>query len=441
MISDLDNICIGDARRATLSAEEETYKSKNGIPVYAYRNEHSHSFYISLFVRTGSLYETEEESGISHLLEHIVIRNINKRMDGALYPLLDKYGIEFNASTGAEMIHFYISGSSSHFDIAARIISSVLAPIILDASEVDAERQRVNAEIREASESTSLGAFTSREVWGTLAPSRPVAGTMASVKRHTRKRLEGYRQKTFTKENIFLYVTGNANNDNINCLLDCLSDYKLGEGEAHTNCAPVPDNFGKRDRRVKIKQGDFTKISFSFDLDLSVVKNTEIDLLYDVMLGGYSSDMFMELSERNGYCYDISGSIERYRNIGVFTFSYEVREAKLYDAVELTMQLLERYKSIPLPEERCMKAGYTDNAYMLYDDTRELNYTMAYDDHILDLGYRSLEQRARAYSLVTPHDLTRVAKIVFSRDNLTVTVKGNKRKADITRLENIIFGG
>jgi hypothetical protein len=40
-------------------------------------------------------------------------------MNGELYPLLDKHGIEFNASTYSEMVQFYITGAKSNFNIAA----------------------------------------------------------------------------------------------------------------------------------------------------------------------------------------------------------------------------------------------------------------------------------------------------------------------------------
>ena len=87
--------------------EEKRTVAKNGIPVYSFTNEKSHSFYISMFLKAGCMYEREDESGITHFLEHVVIRNINKLMDGRLYRELDKYGLEFNASTYSEMVQFY----------------------------------------------------------------------------------------------------------------------------------------------------------------------------------------------------------------------------------------------------------------------------------------------------------------------------------------------
>ena len=107
---------------------------KNGIKLYSYKNPDVHGFFISLFLKAGSMYESAEESGITHFLEHVSIRNVNALMNGELYPTLDKYGIEFNASTYNEMVQFYISGATKNFKLASEIISKIISPIVLSAS-------------------------------------------------------------------------------------------------------------------------------------------------------------------------------------------------------------------------------------------------------------------------------------------------------------------
>lgn len=384
------------------------------------------------------MYEREDESGITHFLEHVAIRNINYRMNGSLYSELDRHGIEFNASTYSEMVQFYLAGADKNFKIAAEIASKLLLPIILPRDEIERERGRIRAEIREADDRSSLAGFTAERVWDNTSLSRSITGTPKSVSGITRKRLEDYRQRTFTADNLFFYITGNVTEEDINHLCDKVSDIELSSGEKHENMAPVPDLFGKRGVSVHIKNADFTKVRFTFDLDMSKLSIPEVDLLYEIVLGGYDSRFFIELSEKRGLFYDLTGASERYRNIGTFSFSYELREAKLYEAIEMTLELLRELKNVPKPPEKCMKAGFVDNAYMLYDDMRELNFTFGYDNHILGLGYKNIEDRLEKYSSVTPERLLAVAKEIFRPENLTLTLKGNKKKIDTGRLEDLI---
>ncbi len=418
---------------------EKSLKLKNGLSLYHYSQPHTHSFYISLFVKTGSMYEEEKICGISHFLEHAIIRSINNEMDGALYSLLDKHGLEFNASTFAEMVQFYISGSPSAFAVAAEIIAKVLMPVKLSKEDFEAERSRIRAEIREAQEKTSLLQFTLDNVFGTTSLSRPITGTGGSVSKISRRTLEEYRRAAFTPENSFAYLTGSFDESDIKMLSSELEKYSLYSGNIHDNSAPVLNSFGKRGAFVGIKNADYCKVRFTFDLDMTRLSLPETDLAHAVLVGGYSSELFVEMSERRGIFYDIDGVCDRYKNIGILGFSFELRESRLYEAIELVVELLGRLKTDLLPAERCMYATYVDNAPMLLDSPRELNFTLAYDNHVMDMGYPDLDARTDAYRRVTPERLRELYRIIFTPDNLTFTMKGNKKRVDTEKIRNILL--
>lgn len=417
---------------------EEKYVSKNGVNIYSYKNPAQSSFHISLFVKSGSMHEREGERGITHFLEHISIRNVNRLMGSELYTTLDENGLELGASTFSEMVQFYIHGARENFSLGAEIICKLLLPITLERADIDAERARIKAEIRESGDKTSLLGFTSKIVFHGTPLSESIAGNIASVNKITGARLEAYRRSVMTSENIFLYVTGNFDEENIGELLKTVASYNIERGEMRRNIAKVPPDFCNRAGGVYIKNGDFTMARFTFDLDMNELSVAEADLLYDILLSGYSSPLFYELSERRGLFYDVSGNLERYLNIGTLAFYYELRESSLYDAVEMTVELLNRMKKEVLPSKRLMKAGYTDNAYMLYDDARELNFTFGYDNHIMNLGYADIDERRSAYESVTPERIRELSELIFTPERLTFTVKGKKRSIDTERLKKIL---
>ena len=412
--------------------------TQNGVTVYDYKNPSLHSFYISLFLRVGSIHE--ELSGITHFLEHAAIRNVGRIMNGELYATLDKQGMEFNASTYSEMVQFYITGSSAKFDLGAEIIAKLLSPIILSPSEIKTECDRIKAEIRESDDRTSLSSFTNNIVHENTTLARSITGSLGSVSKITAKSLEDYRRKVMTPENIFFYVTGSYTDENLSALMAEIEKYTLESGIPAENIAPVCPSFGKRENRVHIKNADFTMLRFSFDMDMTKMTMAETDLLYDIILGGYNSRFFIEMSEKKGMFYDINGSSERYRNIGTFSFSFEVRSGSVYDAVETVLSILREFKEIPPRPEAMMKAGYIDNAYLLYDEPRELNFTFAYDNHIMNSSYDSIEGRANIYRDLTPERIREVAELIFRPENLTLTVKGNKKKISVEKLEEILKG-
>ena len=417
---------------------EKSIIAKNGLNVYHYSQPQTHSFYISLFVKMGSMYEGEKHSGVSHFLEHAIIRNVNAAMGGALYSVLDKYGLEFNASTFTEMVQFYISGSPSAFAVAADIISRVLLPINLTEADFEAERSRIRAEIREAQDRTSLSQFTLDTVFEGNSLSRPITGTGSSVSRISRRTLEDCRRVFFTPENTFVYLTGSYSDADLLGLVSAVEKYPLFNGDIRDNTAPVSNSFLKRNATVRLKNADYCKVRFTFDLDMTRLTLPETDLVHAVLVGGYSSELFVEMSERRGIFYDIDGVCDRYKNVGILGFSFELREARLYEAIELVVDLLGRLKREVLPADKCMYATYVDNAPILLDSPRELNFTFAYDNHVMDMAYSDVAARTLAYAAVTPERIRELCEVIFTPDNLTFTMKGNKKRVDTDRISEIL---
>ncbi len=415
---------------------EQKLTTKNGVDIFYYRNPNIHGFYISLFMRAGSMYE--EISGITHFLEHAAIRNVGALMGGELYSTLDRYGMDFNASTFSEMVQFYITGASANFDRASEIISRLLSPIILSTDDIRTERDRIKAEIRESDDRTSLSTFSYNIVYEGTSLARPITGTLGGVERITKTKLEQYRRSVQTPENIFFYVTGNFTDENLSRLASMIEPYHLQSGVMQKNLAPVCKNFGKRDGEVHIKNADFTMLRFAFDMDMTKMSVAESDLLYDMLLGGYNSRLFIEMSEKRGMFYDITGSSDRYGNIGTLVFSFEVRSGSVCDAVQTVVEILRQLKENTPTEGEMMRADYVDNAGLLYDDPREMNFVFAYDNHIMNSGYSSIDERVEKYKSVTPERIREIADMIFRPENLTLALKGNKKKIDIEPLENII---
>ena len=418
--------------------KEERYITEKGTHIYGIKNPASHGFFASLFVSSGSMHEGAHESGITHFLEHVLIKNVNAVMNGTLYETLDKYGIEFNAGTYSEMVQFYISGSSANSSLMTEILTALLSEIKLSVSDISAERERVKAEIREASEKTTLSGFTLPHVYNNTSLSRSITGSAGSVSKITLARLSEYRRLIFSRDNIFFYLTGNYTDQDVLRLGKLADSYLLSNGYKTENTAPVPENFLARVPEVYVKNADYFAVRFTFDIDTSHVSLAEADLLYDVLLSGYNSRFFIEMSEKRGLFYDVSGALERYRNIGTLNFTYELRGDNLYSAIEKTVEILNSLKSDILPDGACMKAGYTDNAYMLFDDNRELNFTFAYDNHIMNANYSGLEERKNTYRAVSAERIREIAGEVFLRKNLTFTMKGRKAKTDVERIEEIL---
>ncbi|MCB6992940.1 insulinase family protein [bacterium 210820-DFI.6.37] len=406
---------------------EKQYVAENGMKIFYYPGKHLHSFCLSLYLKAGSMYEEEERNGLSHFLEHIVIRNINYLMDDGLYPYLDRLGLLFNACTYKEFVQFEITGAGSHFKEAADVFLKLFEPICLPASEIQIERRRVKAEIREDDEKNSLSFFSNQIVWRGTSLARPITGMSRQLDHMGKKVLQTAHRQIFAPDNLFFYVTGCADEEDILYLKRRagsrgLSDAKL----TRDNMAPVPPDFFDRSAKVAIKKSSDTMVRFSFDMDTARYSQAVYMLLYDILFECESSKIHQALSERSGFIYSFDPGMEQYSNIGTLYFQYEVQPARLLESVKIVVALFRELKRGIRDELDYVKAAYTDNAEILLDHAENLNWTQSYEAHILKKSSGSLNARKREYEAVTAQDITELARELFRCGNLVVTIKGKK---------------
>ena len=417
---------------------EQVSVTENQVFVYRYANPHLHSFCICLYLRAGSLFETNEQNGISHFFEHVVFKNINRKYNGELYRILDRLGLDFNACTYKEFMQFIITGAFEHFEEAANILTSVFEPLRLSAEEISTERRRIKSELRESDELHSLDYFTQQIVWEGTCLGNTIGGTFANLDRIGKHALIQASSELLSSNNIFFYVTGCYTEKQIHHLIQRIETFPLRQTVPfRKNLAPVPRSFFKRNCHVAVKNGSYYYVRFSFDVDTSRYTEAEQSLLFDILFAGESCKIYQELSEKTGYVYSFNSHFERYTNLGNLGVDYEVRPADLYTSMEKVIEICRSMKYDLKDELDFVKPSYVDNAELMLDEAEDFNWTMAYECHILSETYRTVEERKAAYEKVTIERIMEIAGEIFRMDHLVVTLKAPKDKVDMGRIRGI----
>lgn len=390
-------------------------------------------------MKGGSMYETEDENGISHFLEHIVIRNINYMMQDGLYRKLDRLGLMFNACTYKEFLQFEMTGAKKNIREAVDIFLKIFEPVCLPAAEIDVERKRIKAEIREEDEKHSLPFFSGQIVWKGTSLARPITGTCSCLDRMRKAALQNAHCRLFSPANLFFYVTGHVQQVDIEYLKEAVETCRVQDLEKEkTNMAPVPVDFFNRRGKVFIRKSSDTAVRFSFDLHMQRHSQAACMLLYDILFECESSKIHQELSEKHGYIYSFDPGMEQYSNIGTLYFQYEVQPSRLLESVELVIDLFCRIKCGIGDELDYVKAVYIDNSELILDHAANLNWVQAYEGHILQKTGLDPEKRKREYADVTAEDIEALAREIFTRRNLVVTMKGKKSKRMEQQIEEIL---
>ncbi|MCJ7488327.1 MAG: insulinase family protein, partial [Candidatus Aminicenantes bacterium] len=113
----------------------------NGLRVFLYEKRDLPLLHVVTGFDVGSKNETDETSGLVHLLEHcILFRGTSVRSGAEVSADIRRHGAYFNANTGQDLSLFEISLPAEHAEFALRNQKEILFGLDLSQPELDEEK-------------------------------------------------------------------------------------------------------------------------------------------------------------------------------------------------------------------------------------------------------------------------------------------------------------
>ena len=410
----------------------------NGINIYSLLNPNLRSFCLCLYIRAGSIFETSADNGISHFFEHIVFRNVKSKYEN-FYEELALHGMDMQGTTYKEFIQIEINGPSSEFVFAADVLCHIFDEIDISKEEFLKEKNRIKAEIREDGDRTSLDYHFNNLVWNGTEVEKGILGYCKNLDIISLKKLNQFREEVFSKDNFFIYITGNVAEKDIDALNEKIEKLDIQPNEIkRTNTITLNKTFFNRNGKIEVKNDYWHYIKFGFDFDTGKFSGGVIDILYCVLFKCENALVYNYLSEDNPIIYSYDATQEQYDNIANLNFKFEVSRAKLLDAVKIVVEILNDVKYGEFNFEAALKLE-TSTVDMDLDRPCNLNWSMAYYNHILKttpIVYT--DELYGRFKNVSKEQVMAAAKEIFQTKNMTVALKGNKKKINTAEIENIL---
>lgn len=309
---------------------------KNGLTVVYQKLEGYKSVSIGIWVKTGSAYETHENNGISHFIEHMLFKGTLRRTAKEIASVIDGIGGEINAYTAKECTCFYTKTLSLDFDVALDILSDMVkCPTFLD-EHIEVEKTVILDEIimyEDSAEEMVIDVLNEITFKGhPLA--LPILGTKDSVTSITRDKILSYFDTYYCAENMVLSIAGDFDEA---VLIDRVSHYfqDIRQGEKVECLAITPPvcNWGFDSRKKDFEQIQVA-ISFPgirFDHELSY----EMMVMSNILGGTNSSRLFQSIREDRGLVYSVFSEPNFYDALGTLCISFGVSRENLEETLSL----------------------------------------------------------------------------------------------------------
>lgn len=317
----------------------------NGLRVITIPMPSFESATVLVLAGAGSRYETKENSGISHFLEHMAFKGTTKRPSAmAISTLIDGIGGECNAFTGKEATGYYIKSASTHIDLSLDVLSDMLQNSLFDEKEIDKERGVILEEINlyEDTPARKIGDVFERLLYGNTPMGWDISGDKSVIKTTKRAGFMQYMDSLYSADNITVVVAGgidaNKTLELVKKYFGHMKKFKTKSHEAVIEAQNKPQVLirHKKTEQVHIALGVRT-------VPLHHKDRYALSVLSAILGGGMSSRLFHEVREKRGLGYYVRTSADEYQDCGYLVTTAGVDPKRIEEAITV---ILEQYRVI-----------------------------------------------------------------------------------------------
>ena len=199
---------------ARLAVTEATLD--NGLRVLVQEDPRNPIVAVQIFYRVGSRNELPGATGLAHFLEHMMFKGTPTRGRGQISRLIEQNGGRDNAFTTKDVTGYYVNIAADRLDLVLGVEADRMRNLLLDAGEIDSERQVVMEERRSRIDDDPEGVIY--EAMSSLAyvahPYRaPIIGWMADIARINRGELRAFYDTYYQPNNAILVIAGDVKAD------------------------------------------------------------------------------------------------------------------------------------------------------------------------------------------------------------------------------------
>ncbi|MDP7247186.1 MAG: pitrilysin family protein [Candidatus Peribacteraceae bacterium] len=415
-----------------------TSKLESGLKVLSAPLDGTASVTVLVFAGAGSRYETNEERGISHFLEHMFFKGGKKyKNTKEVSAAIDGVGGDFNAFTGKEYAGYYVKVAAEHKELACDVLSDMLLNASFPPEDIERERGVIIEEERMYQDTPMYRAGWDFEelVFGDHPLGWDTIGKMEVINSVGQKDFQKHKDLLYTPDNIVVSFSGKIDEGEAMELSDKYFTGVSGSKDREFNKF---DNYGSDRVFLRNKETEQAHLVLGVPGANSLGDDYFTQKLLAIILGGnMSSRMFLNIREAKGLCYYISTDDDAYLDAGSFSTRAGVDQTRLHEAIEC----------ISHEYAVCAKKGVTDEELKRSKDFLKGKITLSLEDseevahfygkqELLYPKVRTIEDYFSEIESVTKDNVNELAQKLLKPEEMRLVVIGKEK--DEEKLKGLI---
>ncbi|MEO5339759.1 MAG: insulinase family protein [Magnetococcus sp. MYC-9] len=411
----------------------------NGLRVATFPMPWLHEVGVTLVVRAGSRYETEDEAGIAHFLEHMLFkgtRNIPDPTD--LHARLESMAADMNAATGQESNAYWITLPLRYLAVGFTLFCEMFTQPAL--AGIETERQVILEEMRE--DENDRGEMINPTILGgaCLWPDHPLArsvlGTPEAIVRIDRAALQHYLARHYRGSNMAVAFCGPVQHEISLALVEhCLG--ALPSGVQPYSLPPAPMTPGPHWRAVDDPTSQFSLTLFFRTGGYQDPLFYPIAALRRLLDDGFASRLHATLREQQGLVYDVWASFSAHSDSGMLEVGATVSQENLGTVFAALLEQLQRLCAAPPSVDEWQRLLTRWHAHLITTLDRPAELIERY---LTDRLFDAMEPLSTAWQRIEaldPRQLPAVAEQVLDASNRVVVLVGPNARKKLPQLQGL----
>jgi predicted Zn-dependent peptidase len=397
------------------------HRLDNGLQIIAECNPEAHSMALGFFVNTGARDETDEISGVSHFLEHMLFKGTPSRSAADVNRELDEIGSHANAYTSEEQTVYYAAVLPEYQEQVLDILSDMMRPS-LRTEDFAVEKQVILEEIAKYEDQPPFGA-TDKCMAAHFRDhplARSVLGTVESVGGLQPDQMRSYFEQRYSPGNIVLVAAGNTDFDRL--VED--TDQRCGAWHHYEVNRDTPRAGDHSDFRVLHKASATQQYAVQI-ANGPAAKDPDryAGRLLATILGDDSGSRFFWEFIDTGKAEYASINAQEFQGTGVFMTFLSCTPEQLRDNLKKVREILDEVQRDGVREDELTRANSKVCSHIVLHSERPANRLFAVGSNWLQRHeYRTVRDVVHAYQSVTCEDIRSMLDKYQLTCNTTVAI-------------------
>ena len=338
-----------------MSQEHSLTTLGSGVRVVTETMPAVRSVAIGFWIGTGSRGESDEQAGLSHLLEHLLFKGSSRYGSLEIDQIFDGMGAELNAGTGKETTSVYARVIDEHVSTAFDVMADMVFRPTLD--DIDSERAVILEEIAMYEDDPQEKVFDvlGEAVFGDDPLGRAIIGRAPVIAETPTSQIAAFHHSRYAPSNVVIAAAGAIEHEAIvELAAQHVSD--AGADGAAPSAPTTPTDLHPRHRFERKDTEQYHVCLGAPGIARDDDRRFALRVLDNILGGTSSSRLFQEVRERRGLAYSVYTFLNHYAGTGQIGLYLGTRTDNLAEGLRVIGAELERVREAPATGEELQRS-------------------------------------------------------------------------------------